>query len=85
MDVNYTYCGDHFPVYTNNESLCCAPETNVICHLYLNFQNIVKKNHLELLCGEWLDVGDEGEETVLVEPAFDLNSWAVRCERVIEL
>ena len=31
-DVNETYC-DHFTMYTNIESLCCTPETN-ICQLY---------------------------------------------------
>ena len=32
------YCGDHFTVNTNIESLCCIPETNIIlCQLYLNF------------------------------------------------
>lgn len=31
MDVNYTYCCDHFAVYTNIESLGCIPEINVIC------------------------------------------------------
>lgn len=30
MDVNWIYYGDHFTVYTNRESLCCTPETNVI-------------------------------------------------------
>ena len=35
MDVNWTYCGDHFAIYTNIK-LCCTPETNVICPLYLD-------------------------------------------------
>ena len=35
-DVNYTYYGDHFAVYTNTESLCCTPEINIIiCQLNL--------------------------------------------------
>lgn len=33
-DVNYTYYGDHFAVYTNTESLHCTPEIN-ICQLNL--------------------------------------------------
>ena len=33
-DVNYTYYGDHFAVYTNTEPLCCTPEIN-ICQLNL--------------------------------------------------
>ena len=36
IDNNQTYCGDHFIIYTNIESLCCAPETNSICQLFLN-------------------------------------------------
>ena len=28
MDVNQTYCGDHFTVYTCVKPLCCTPETN---------------------------------------------------------
>ena len=35
-DVNYTYYGDHFAVYTNTESLYCTPEINIIiCQLNL--------------------------------------------------
>ena len=33
-DVDWAYCGDNFSIYTNLESLCCAPETNIIvCQL----------------------------------------------------
>lgn len=40
MVVNWTYCIHHSAIYTNIESLCCAPETNVIlCQLYLNLKN----------------------------------------------
>ena len=34
-DVNYTYCGDYFLIFTNIESLYFIPGTNVICELYL--------------------------------------------------
>ena len=34
MDVNETYCGDHFITYINMET--CTLETNVIGQLYLN-------------------------------------------------
>ena len=34
--VNQTYCGDHFAIYKNIELLCCTPETNIICQLYLS-------------------------------------------------
>ena len=36
MLVNEAYYGDHLTIYTNIESLCCTPETNAICQLYLN-------------------------------------------------
>ena len=35
IDVNDTYCGDHFAIYINIESLCCIPETNIM--LYVNY------------------------------------------------
>ena len=41
-DVNWTYCGDHFNIYTNIESLCCTAETNLM--LYVNFTSIKKKH-----------------------------------------
>ena len=30
MDINQTYYGDHFTIYTNIESLHCTPETNIM-------------------------------------------------------
>lgn len=33
MNINQTYCIDHFTLYTNIEGLCCTPDTNVICQL----------------------------------------------------
>ena len=41
-DVNWTYCADHFNMYSNIESLSCTPETNIM--LYVNFTSI-KKTH----------------------------------------
>ena len=35
MDINQTYCGDHFTIYTNIESLCCTPETYIIFYVNL--------------------------------------------------
>ena len=35
-----TYCGDHFAVDINTESLCCALETNMM--LYVNYISIFK-------------------------------------------
>lgn len=44
MNANQTYCDDPFTVYTNNKSLCCGPETNVICQLFLDVK--IKNIHL---------------------------------------
>ena len=30
MDGNWSYCGDHFRMYKNTESLHCTPETNIV-------------------------------------------------------
>ena len=32
-NVNYTYCGDCFKIYTNIESLCCTLETIWVNHI----------------------------------------------------
>ena len=42
MDVNLTYCGDPFAIYTNTKS--CTLEINIIlCHLYLKKKRERKK------------------------------------------
>ena len=41
MDVNHTYCGDHFAIYTNIKSLGYMPETSIM--LYINYTSIFKK------------------------------------------
>ena len=33
IDVNKTYCGDHFTIYMNIESLSCTPETTIMLHV----------------------------------------------------
>ena len=35
-DVNQTYCGDHFSIYTNIKSVTFVPEANILCQLHLN-------------------------------------------------
>lgn len=30
MNINITYCGDHFTMYTNIKPLHCMPDTNTI-------------------------------------------------------
>lgn len=40
IDVNYTYCIDHFAMYTHIESLCYTPETKMVCtHIYTSIKN----------------------------------------------
>ena len=33
MNVNQTYSGNCFTIYTNIEPLCCTPETNIMLHV----------------------------------------------------
>lgn len=40
-DGNWTYCGDHFVMYTNIKSLSCTPEINAILHA--NYSSIKEK------------------------------------------
>ena len=40
-DDNSTYCGDHFAIYTNIQSLCCTPEANIM--LYINYTSMKKE------------------------------------------
>lgn len=42
--VNQTCCGDNFAINKNLELLCCIPETNIICQLYLNTNKYVTKD-----------------------------------------
>lgn len=40
MDINQTYSGDHFAIYTNIGSLCYTSETNIMFHV--NYTSIKK-------------------------------------------
>ena len=35
-DVNQTYCGDRFSIYTNIKPVTSVPEANILCQLYLS-------------------------------------------------
>lgn len=44
MDVIWTYCGDHFPIYKNTDSSCCIPEPNIMFYInYTSIKNFIKK------------------------------------------
>lgn len=43
MDVSETLCGDHDTIYTNIESLWCAPKASII--LYVNYTSVFKKKY----------------------------------------
>ena len=49
MDVNLTYYGDHFAVYTKIESLCCTPETNRMCFNHISGKKIKSTQKWQLL------------------------------------
>ena len=41
-------CGDKFAIYTNSESLCCTPETNIMLHVhYISMKTNKKENCLQ--------------------------------------
>ena len=42
MDVNQTYCGNHFAIYAYIKALYCIPKTNTI---YMSLSSIKKKNY----------------------------------------
>lgn len=83
MDVNETYCNDHFTIYTYNKSLCCS-ETNTS---YVNLSQFKKSVvtyswqrvrdwcHFctEVFCSSFLSVNLEGESfesTILLDTNF---------------
>ena len=43
MEDDYIYWSDHFAIYTNVESLCCTPETNIM--FYVNYTSIKEEHH----------------------------------------
>lgn len=58
MDVNQTYCGDHFAVHTSTESSRCTPKTNTAsCQLYLSKKSVGK------WIGKQTDESNKGRNT----------------------
>ena len=65
---NYAYYGDHFEMYRNIESLCCAPGNNTVVQLC--FENIFIEKEIRFLVttgGGWgqgeLDEGSQKVQT----------------------
>ena len=67
MNVNYTYCGDHFAIYTSIKSLHCIPETK----LYVNYTSIKKKKRRKTLSHIFL-VYPPSLKTQIVSLAIEL-------------
>lgn len=40
-----SYCGDRFATYTNTESLCYIPETDILLYVIYTSTKKGKKNH----------------------------------------
>ena len=48
-DGNWTYCDDHFAMYTNVKSICCTLETNIIVYVNYTLINLKKEETMILL------------------------------------
>ena len=68
MDVNRTYCGDHFAVYTYIRSLGTRIEYNVICQLRLNFKKYRFGAELHLMRMVMPVAQTRGGGVVLISP-----------------
>ena len=49
-DINQTYCGDCFAIYTNIESLCCIPENIMLYGNHTSIKKATMKYHLISEC-----------------------------------
>ena len=65
MDVNQTYCGDHFTIHTNIESLCCTLET---IKLYVNYTSVKNENKNKV--EEKLKKREEGENVHSLDSVY---------------
>ena len=45
---NQTYCGDHFKMYRNIKSLCCAPENNIVLQVKITSKRKQTKSEKEI-------------------------------------
>ena len=79
MDINRTYCGDHFVVYTNIKSLCCTPATNIMLYVnYISIQIYVYEWHLvwaRHCFSFWIQHGEKDRILALRESSMQLQSF----------
>ena len=72
VDDNQTYCGDHFVMYTNGESLSCTHETNMM--LYVNNTSIINKKKEKK---KWEIELDVIKSSLALRFNRILNSWGL--------
>ena len=82
MDVNWTYCGDHFYMYTNIKSLYCTLATNIM--LYINYLSLCLSLYRERqwhlvwtrhCLSFWTQHGEKDWILALMEAAIQLQSF----------
>ena len=62
-DGDQTYCNDHFVMYRNIKSLCCAPGTNSVIGQSIKLKKKPKQTHRkrDQICGGQKQGVGEGE------------------------
>ena len=71
-DLNYTHCGDHFAIYTNTESFCCTPETNIMSHV----------DHTLLFCRQRISIFNKYKKLLQINQKLTkhMNSYVTKEE-----
>ena len=65
-DINQTYSGDYFKIYTNTELLCCTPKTNV---MLIQFNSVQSISRVQLFAIPW---------TAACQASLSItNSWSL--------
>lgn len=82
MNVNQTYYGNHFTIYTNIESYCISEVHIILCQLYLNFEKVlINENFLYVFLQEfyapchWSWQWFYGYDTQSVKNKSKINKW----------
>ena len=77
MAIHQIYCGDHFPVYTCDKSLCCTPSVDTM--LYANATGRKKKNKNILLHGHNQENGQRSPDVILYPAHTKFPRLALKC------